>query len=104
MVQFKEKVFHEALTESQRRMILRSMRHRKTEHFLQLPPECPRSDIIFGKITDYRIMAREIYLKYVKRGSHYEINVEWATRRELADVIETTRWAFNEEYSDPLKL
>ena len=49
-------------------------------------------------------MAREIFLKYVKKGGPYEINVEWTTRKELENVIEGNRWAMNEEYQNPLNL
>ena len=105
MVQFKNRVFRKALTQKQRRMMSQSMRAQKTKHFLKIPHECPRSDIVNdGECNDYKSMATELYLKYVKIGAVYEINVEWNTRRDLTDLIETNRWSVNEEYDDPLKL
>jgi len=82
------------------------MHKRITQHFLSIPNECPKSIIVFGKKwkKDFKAIARELYLKYVKEGAVYEINVDYRTRSELGTLMASNQWINDEEEIDPLKL
>jgi len=104
MQQFKDRLFKERLTENQRLMMAKSMRRLKTQHFLHIGNTCPKSQIVYGEGSDWKYMAINLYKKYIKRGSIYEVNLEWETRRELSDLIANNRWTTNAEYDDPLNM
>ena len=105
---FKSRIFLEGLNFMEQKTILQSERRKLTRHFLEIPPECPRSFIVYGTTIQkksFKSMATEIYLKYIKRNCLHEINVEWNTRMELAALIENRRrWKSNKEYNDPRNL
>merc|ERR1712062_54806 len=114
MIQFKERI-KKRLTQRQRLSIEQSAKQQFSAYFLSLPRQCPKSAIVTngfnhkghlhnGTRADYKSIAREIYLKYLKRSAIYEINVDYRTRKDLADLIDTNRWETNEEYGDPKKL
>merc|ERR1712154_300099 len=85
-------------------MVLENSRQRrKTKHFLVMPPDCPMSDIVYGEGNDYKCMAKEIYLKYIKSGSIHEINLVGTTRKKLANLMDNN-WSANEVYEDSKKL
>merc|ERR1719361_3152716 len=106
-MQYKNRIFKTELSGKQRESIAASMHRRITKHFLAIPLECPRSSIVFGARwrSNYKGQASEIYRKYVKNGSVYEINIECTTREDLAELMENTNhWKANKEYKDPRKL
>merc|ERR1719242_2614211 len=105
MIQFKGRIFKEVFTENQRYLFSKSMRRQLTKHFLAIPSECPRSAMVYGEGSKHwKLTATKLYLKYIKEGARYEINLEWTARRNLANLIENNRWLSNEDYDDPLKL
>lgn len=105
MTQFKERLFKERLNEKQRDRIQESLRKYNTSLWLTLPRDCPESCIVYGeKNCNFKQIAAQIYIKYIKRGGIHATNIEWSTWRGLADLIESNRWQSNEEYDDPLNL
>ena len=108
ITQFKDRIFREELNRRQRMEIKRSTHSQLIKHFLQIPNECARSNIVYGssrRRRDYFGHHFLVYLKYIKKSTFYEINVEWETRKELIDLIENNRkWKANKDYDDPWNL
>lgn len=93
------------MSSNQREENEQTMRAHRTSHFLQMPeddPTFPRSEIIRG--SDYKTMISKLYKKYIKIGSELEVNMEWATRHDLSDVIASNQWKLNVHYENPIRL
>lgn len=75
---------------------------------LVFPLSVPRSDIVFGsekecgdeetaseedKLRKFKIMARRLYVKYIKIGSEFQLNVSYMTRGTLDHLMASnSRW------------
>ena len=103
MTQFKERIFAESSNLKQRQLMSESAERRNTEHSLQLPAECTKSEIVW-KGDNYKSIAREIYLKYIESGAPYEINVEHRTMKQLGNLIDNDEWDSNQQYDDTQRL
>lgn len=104
MLQFKQRIERE-FQPQESGMIAKNLSHDDVEHFISLPVECPRSSIVYGEnCGDYKTMARELYLKYVKDDSPYEINVDYGTRKGFDLLDDEEKWKENTEYDDDKKL
>ena len=105
MMQFKDRVYREKLSQSQVVMPSQTVSLWIAKDFLEIQCECPQSSIVFGEEPpDYKSMVKEIYTKYIEEGATYEITVEYAARKRLTNLIDNDHWAMNEEYENPLKL
>ena len=107
MKQFKNRIFRE-INSIQREEIRRSEHVQSTEHFLIIPTECPKSNIVYPEHkqkTPFKWMAFDIYQKYIKNGSVYEINLTLQTRMEMANLIDDRlQWEENTHYDDPVNV
>merc|ERR1712110_761277 len=68
MVQYKKRVINELMSSKQRTMIEHSVHRRLTEHFLDIPRECPKSLIVYGgspRRRDFKAISIELFDKYV---------------------------------------
>merc|ERR1711879_649266 len=79
-----------------------------TEHFLDIPRECPKSLIVYGgspRRRDFKAISIELFDKYVRSGSPYEITVMHpSVITEVADLILDDEWGLKDNAFDPLEL
>ena len=78
-----------------------------TERFLILPETCPVSEIIHGgNMDNFKTMARELYLRYIKTGSEWEINISYMQRLKYERLMDDDNvWLNdNKDYDDLYKL
>ena len=77
-----------------------------TNECFMLPKSCPRSQLVHGHgRNDYKTMAFEIYHKYIRIGSLFEINIDYNTRHLYRSLLENEeKWQQNVEYDDAKKL
>ena len=73
-----------------------------------LPESCPQSDIVYGRDDDdnFRLMARDLYLKYIKIGSEWEINISYSARNKYIRLMDNDdKWLVEmNEYNDLVML
>ena len=70
-----------------------------------LPIKCPKSDIVFNPKLNFKGIARALYVKYIKVGSDWEINLSYHTRRRYYGIFDNEeKWNANEDYDDIVKL
>ena len=55
---------------------------------MRLCEDIPKSSIVYDTAHDHKWKARELYNKYIRIGSNYEINVHSEIRAELAMMFE----------------
>lgn len=106
MTQFKQMIYDRELDQNQRTLISQSKHGKYSNHFLQIPSECPESSIVFDEDQrkTLKAKARDIYLKYLMIGGPHEVSLEWKTRYELSTLIESDEWTSHEEDEDPWNL
>merc|ERR1712154_117155 len=77
-----------------------------SKQFIILPKGCPQSAIVYGEeYNDYKSMARAIYNKYIRIGSEFEVNIDYAARNLYRNLLEDEQsWKGNIIYDDPQKL
>lgn len=105
MTQYKERLYNKEFSDSQRIQSLQPSDRYDTKLFLKLPANIPESYIVYGaENDDYKEIASKLFMKYIKRGTLHEINLECDTWRGLTALIESDQWNENEEYDDLLNL
>merc|ERR1712113_1115634 len=55
---------------------------------LVLPPSCPQSGIVRDVSLSAKMKARELFLKYVRSGSEFEVNLRFKDRRRYSRLME----------------
>jgi len=104
ILQWKQKVFKE-LPENERTRLERERSELGERDVFTLPDKCPQSDIVFVGERTLKAMAREMYLKYIREGSDWEINLNSRSRRRYTALFENGEaWEGNVEYEDAAKL
>eukprot|EP00485_Elphidium_margaritaceum_P010420 CAMPEP_0202710256 /NCGR_PEP_ID=MMETSP1385-20130828/22258_1 /ASSEMBLY_ACC=CAM_ASM_000861 /TAXON_ID=933848 /ORGANISM="Elphidium margaritaceum" /LENGTH=397 /DNA_ID=CAMNT_0049369749 /DNA_START=299 /DNA_END=1492 /DNA_ORIENTATION=- len=72
---------------------------------LELPDACPLSGIIQNNDGDLKAMASELYEKYIRRNSEWEINISYGLRRFYSTLLEDQNaWTANREYDAPQQI
>merc|ERR1712130_467366 len=107
MTQFRKRVYYELVSKEQRNLVEQSMHRRITEHFLDIPRECPKSLIVHGRDhrNDFTWIATAVFNKYVRAGSPYEVTIRATTRLDVADYIRDAAWGrIDDDDFDPLAL
>jgi len=109
MMNFKNRIFNEDLSENQRQRYIKSKVRKATKHFLRIPKRCPRSAIMFNrserKEFDWRSMARALYKKYIKEGAPHQVPLEHETRKRYHELLDSrSSWKMNVEFDNELKL
>merc|ERR1712079_746005 len=91
--QYKAVIFKKKLNLSEWGKVGHSKNIHMARHFIVLPEECPQSVIVHNGIplaeVNWKAMAKEIYSKYVKEGSPYQIDVEYQSRKDLSDLMDS---------------
>lgn len=100
-IQFKKKLFNALKADENYKDSVEDV----TNKYLCLPESCPKSAIVSGNY-DYKVMARLLYLKYIKIGSEWEINIAYDNRMKYMSLMDNEReWLNNDkQYNDWIKL
>ena len=82
------------------------------DKYLILPSNCPQSIIVYPNDEDiaedlrnqyHKIIARNLYLKYIKVDSKFEINLAYSDRKKYFRLMENSQqWLRNTEYSSDI--
>ena len=82
----------------------------------KIPADCPKSFIVWGENGNsfaLTVVADQLYKKYVKEGSDFEINLRYKTRKdyqrmfekeELSSDLKTIYHVFDEVIAEMIKL
>lgn len=72
---------------------------------LVLPPKCPESAIVHSDHDSYKKIARKLYLRYIRTGSEFEINLRYSDRKKYKELMESeTDWLKETVYDSNTKL
>ena len=55
---------------------------------IDLPDNIPTSQILLNSDGDFKTKAYDMYCKYIRIGSQYEINISGEDRNEIANVLD----------------
>eukprot|EP01084_Bolivina_argentea_P019859 36925_1 len=108
---------NESVTIELKRMFPRIPSNISNSELIDLPNDdtFPKSSIVYKPnhkpssvrlhIKDYKIIARELYKKYIRVESEYEINIDGFRRRWYKKLFENeTEWLKNKKYNDYQRL
>ena len=84
------------------------------DKYLILPPNCPQSIIVYPndeniaeELTNkyHKLIARNLYLKYIKVDSKFEINLAYSDRKMYSRLMENNNnWLKNKKFSSDIEL
>ena len=101
-IQFKQKIYHKIKEDE----VYKDDKHVQNMEWLNiLPDTCPQSDIVYGN-DNFKLSARNLYVKYIRNESEWEINISATSRKKYILLMENGDKWLNEldEYDDLLKL
>lgn len=75
------------------------------ERYVVLPPNCPQSAIVHSDHDCYKKMARDLYIKYIRTESEFEINLRYGDRKRYSKLMENaTSWLKERKHDSNMKL
>ena len=75
------------------------------ERYIVLPPNCPQSAIVYRGHASWKKVARELYLKYIRAGAEFEINLRWSDRKRYSKLMENEgSWLKERNFDSNTKL
>lgn len=111
--QFKDRILKEKLQKNQnKKNSLSIIKQQKEEidcdQFLILPQDCPKSYIVYydeSSRDNFKLIARKLWLKYIRIGSTLEINIDYTQRNIYRSLFQNEEnWRRNIVHDDPRKL
>eukprot|EP01083_Nonionella_stella_P170339 579477_1 len=98
-IQFKDKLFKQIMSETDDLVNIEEMEE-EHDQFLIIPESCPLSVIVHNDNMSHKAIARALYLKYIKVGSPFEINISYAKRKTYSRLMESqTAWNNETKYN-----
>lgn len=75
------------------------------DQHLILPDSCPQSMIVSLNETNFKLMARLLFIKYIATDSMWQINISYHQRLKYYNLMENVdKWLNNDEYNDYKRL